>query len=42
MSLQEIEERLAQENEAKRMAEEEKRLEEEERIRRETEAAAEE
>ena len=42
VSLQEIEERLAQENEAKRVAEEQKRLEEEERIKKETEAAAEE
>ena len=42
LSIQELEERHAKENEAKRLEEEQKRREEEERLRRETEAAAEE
>lgn len=42
VSIQEIEERHARENEAKKAEEEQKRREEEERVRRETEAAAEE
>lgn len=42
LSIQELEEKHAKENEAKRLEEEERKLEEEERLKRETEAAAEE